>query len=202
MVKSQNNPYVLLETEGISKSVLSEKAVKMLELYDRATRVSVNMPKSKELQAQAEKAGDLACSVIRQDLERIKKELKNDVEDFEKKTTLKAQSRKIIQKSEQVFDDLALCREKLKKDRKQKMESGEIAAPKKKTLVTKLRGDLSRIVGLIPAKLKENTDVIERTEKAVLKFLSELKDIWGMTRVKAIEEGIAEKISKLQEQAE
>jgi len=202
MVKPEQNPHLLLETEGISKSMLSPKSLKMLELYDRAGLVAVKQPKSKELQVQAEKAADLAGKVIREDISRIKKELKNDVEDFEKKATLKAQSTKIIQKSEQVLDDLELCRQKLKEDHKRRKESGEIAAPKKKTLVTKLRSELGRMVNLIPEKLKADPQVIAKTERALLKFLNELKSIWGINKIKAIEDEISAKIDKLQEQAE
>lgn len=182
--------------------MLSPKSLKMLELYDRAGLVAVKQPKSKELQVQAEKAADLAGKVIREDISRIKKELKNDVEDFEKKATLKAQSTKIIQKSEQVLDDLELCRQKLKEDHKRRKESGEIAAPKKKTLVTKLRSELGRMVNLIPEKLKADPQVIAKTERALLKFLNELKSIWGINKIKAIEDEISAKIDKLQEQAE
>lgn len=107
----------------------------------------------------------------------------------------------IVERSEQTLDDLALCRQKLKEDRKRKMESGEIVKPKKKPLTVKLRHELGKIVSLIPGKLKEDTNVITRTEKAVLKFLNELKSIWGMDKIKAIEDEIAKKVDKLREQA-
>lgn len=201
MVTPKNNPHVLLEAEGITKTMLSAKAAKALELFSQAQSVSVKHPNSKELNAQAEKAGMLACGIIRQEANRLKEIVKNDIEETHKKAVKKTQSRMIVERSEQTLDELAFCRQKLKEDRRRKMESGEIAKPKKKPLTVKLRHELGKIVGLIPGKLKEDTNVITRTEKAVLKFLNELKSIWGMDKIKAIEDEIAKKVDKLREQA-
>lgn len=201
MVTPQNNPYVLMETQGILKAMLSQKSLTALDLFNKANDVSSKHPNSKEAQEQAEKAGQIAGKIMLKDLELSKNMQKNDIEELHIKTEKKEKSKQIVEKSVQVLDDLALCRKKLKEDRDRKIESGEISKPKKKTLTTKLRLDLARIIGLIPAKLKEDAKVIERTEKAVMKFLNELKSIWGMDKIKAIEEAIIEKTNKLREEA-
>lgn len=201
MVTPQNNPYVLMETQGILKAMLSQKSLTALDLFNKANDVSNKHPNSKEAQEQAEKAGQIAGKIMLKDLELSKNMQKNDIEELHIKTEKKEKSKQIVEKSVQVLDDLALCRKKLKEDRDRKIESGEISKPKKKTLTTKLRLDLARIIGLIPAKLKEDAKVIERTEKAVMKFLNELKSIWGMDKIKAIEEAIIEKTNKLREEA-
>lgn len=202
MAKIKDNPNELLEKEGISKTMLSEKAVKTLELFNKANILFEKRPTSKEFQEQAEKAGKIASEVIKKEITRIKSEVKNEAEDKEKKEVKKAQSKKIVEKSEKVLDDLSLCRQKLKEDRQRKLESGEIQAPKKKTLVTKLRQELVRTATLIPKNLKENTDVIQKTQKAVLNFLNELKGIWGLNKIKPIQDEIKEKFKKLEEKAD
>jgi hypothetical protein len=79
--------------------------------------------------------------------------------------------------------------------------NGEIAPPKKRTLTTKLRTELTRITGMIPKDLKHDADVIERTEKALLKFLAELKDIWGLNKIKPLEDELKKKFRKLEDAA-
>lgn len=202
MAKIKDNPNELLDKEGISKSMLGEKALKSLSLFDKANMLYEKRPTSKEFQEQAEKAGKITVDVIKKEIARIKSEVKNESEEKEKKEVKKAQSKKIVEKSEKVLDDLAFCRQKLKEDRKRKIESGEIQPPKKKTLVTKLRQELVRTVTLIPKNLKEDTDVIQRTQKAVLNFLNDLKGIWGLNKIKPIQDEIKEKFKKLEEKAE
>lgn len=201
MANIKNNPYLLLEQEGISPRMLGDKASQALSLFDKAALLHNKRPDVKELRDQADKAGQIASGVILKEIEQIRSTARNDIEETHLKTVKKAQSRMITEKSEQVLDDLALCRKRLKEDRQKKIESGEIAKPKKKTLVTKLREELLKIVGLIPEKLKEDEAVISRTEKAVLKFLNELKGIWGINKIKPIEDDINEKVNKLREQA-
>ena len=201
MAKIKNNPNDLLEKEGISKSILSEKAIKSLELFNRANTLYEKRPTLKEAQEQAEKAGKIASEIIKKEIDRIKSEVKNEAEEKEKKEVKKVQSKRIIEKSEKILDDLSFCREKLKEDRKRKIESGEIQPPQKKTLVTKLRQELVRTATLIPKNLKEDASVIQRTQKAVLNFLNELKGIWGLNKIKTIQDEIKDKFKKLEEKA-
>lgn len=201
MAKIKSNPNDLLEKEGISKSMLSDKAIKSLELFSRANALYEKRPSLKEAQEQAEKAGKIASEVIKKEIERIKSEVKNETEEKEKREVKKVQSKKIVEKSEKIMDDLTLCRQKLKEDRKRKIENGEVQPPKKKTLVTKLRQELVRTATLIPKNLKEDASVIKRTQKAVLNFLNELKGIWGLNKIKAIQDEINDKFKKLEENA-
>lgn len=202
MAKIKDNPNDLLDKEEISKTMLSEKAIKSLELFNKANMLYEKRPTSKEFQEQAERAAKITSDVIRKEIARIKSEVKNEEEEKEKKEIKKVQSKKIVEKSEKVLDDLAFCRQKLKEDRQRKIENGEIKPPKKKTLVTKLRQELVRTATLIPKNLKEDTDVIQRTQKAVLNFLNELKGIWGLNKIKPIQDEIKEKFKKLEEKAE
>jgi len=197
----KNNPYQLLEDEHISQKLLSEKAVTSLKLFDKAKLLHEKRPTSKEMKENAEKAGKITIGVIEKEITRVKSELKNEAEEDQKKEIKKGQSKKIVEKAEVILDELEICRKKLREDRQRKMESGEIQPPKKKTLVTKLRQELIRTATLIPKNLKEDKNVIQRTQKAVLTFLTELKSIWGLNKIKPIEDDLKEKFKKLQEQA-
>ena len=184
MTTLKDNPHALLKKEGISEKMLSADVLHFLQLFDKAEAMAKKHPAAEGLH-----------------IIRINAELKNEVEETEKKVIKKAQSKKIVEKSSAVLDDLSLCREKLKEERKRKLASGEIPPRKKKTLVTKLRGELLKTVSLIPKNLKEDASVLERTQRVILKFLHDLKSIWGLNKIKPIEEEVKEKFKKLEENA-
>lgn len=202
MATLKNNPYDLLEKEKISKKLLSDRVLKGLSIFDETLADLEQFPNDKKLKKEAEEIGKETIELVKEDIERIKEETHDEIEENSKKESLKVQSKKIVEKSEKVLDDLLLCRQKLKEDRQHKIDSGEIQPPKKKTLVTKLRQELVRTATLIPKNLKEDTDVIQRTQKAVLNFLNELKGIWGLNKIKPIQDEIKEKFKKLEEKAE
>lgn len=197
----KNNPYELLEKEGISKNLLSETGLKSLQLFDKAKKIYEEFPKSKEVASQTEKMGELSIDRLKKEIEIIKASMIDEKEEATKKDLKKSQSKKMIEKAEKVLDDLQLCRQRLREDRKRKIESGEIKPPKKKTLVAKLRQELIKTATLIPQKLKDDSDVIQRTQKAVLNFLNELKSIWGLNKIKPIQDEIKEKFKKLEQEA-
>lgn len=201
MATIKNNPYELLQQEGISQKILSEKSIRTLELYDKAFALVNKHSSSKEIKESVEKAGKITIEVLKEDISRVKNELINEEDESEKQQIKNAQSKKMIEKSTVVLDDLADCRERLKEDRKTKMASGEIKARKKKTLVTRLRNELVKTATLIPKNLKEDLSVIQRTQKAVLTFLNELKSIWGMNKIKPIQDELKEKFKKLEDDA-
>lgn len=201
MANLKNDPYKVLEAEKISKKLLSDRALKALSIFDETLADLDQFPDDKKLKNEAEEIGKETVELIKEEIARIQVETKDEIEEASKKEVKKVQSKKIIEKSEQVLDDLALCRKRLKDDRQQKIESGEISKPKKKLLSTKLREDLMKIVNLIPKNLKEDAEVLERTQKALLKFLNELKEIWGLNKIKPIQDELIEKFKKLHEQA-
>ena len=202
MATLKNNPYDLLEKENISRKLLSERVLKGLSIFDETLTDIEEYPGDKKLKKEAEEIGKEIVELVKEDIARIKEETHDEIAENAKKETRKVQSKKVVEKAEKVLDDLSLCRQKLKEDRQRKIESGEIQPPKKKTLVTKLRQELVKTATLIPKKLKEDSDVIQRTQKAVLNFLNELKSIWGLNKIKPIQDEIKEKFKKLEEKAE
>ncbi|MGQ0827895.1 MAG: hypothetical protein ACT4ON_05830 [Bacteroidota bacterium] len=201
MATLKNNPYDLLEKEKISKKLLSDRVLKGLSIFDETLADLEQFPSDKKLKKEAEEIGKETIELVKEDIERIKEETHEEIEENEKKEARKVQSKKIVEKAENVLDDLAMCRKRLREDRQRKIESGEIQPPKKKTLVTKLRQELVKTATLIPKNLKEDSSVIQRTQKAVLNFLNELKGIWGLNKIKPIQDEIKEKFKKLEEQA-
>lgn len=201
MATLKNNPYDLLEKEKISKKLLSDRVLKGLSIFDETLADLEQFPSDKKLKKEAEEIGKETIELVKEDIQRIKEETHEEIEENEKKETRKVQSKKIVEKTENVLDDLAMCRQRLREDRQRKIESGEIQPPKKKTLVTKLRQELVRTATLIPKNLKEDETVIQKTQKAVLNFLNELKSIWKLNKIKPIQDEIKEKFKKLEEQA-
>lgn len=201
MANLKNNPYDILKAEKISKNLLSERALKGLSIFDETLADLEQFPNDKKLKKEAEEIGKETVALIKEDIERIREETHDEIEESAKKETRKVQSKKVVEKADRVLDDLATCRQKLREDRQRKIESGEIKPPRKKTLVTKLRQELVKTATLIPKNLKEDTTVIQRTQKAVLNFLNELKSIWGLNKIKPIQDEIKEKFKKLEQDA-
>lgn len=202
MVKLKNNPYDLLEKENISKKLLSESALKGLSIFDDTLKDLDKFPDDKGLKKEAETIGKEITELVQEDIDRIKLETRDEIEENAKKETRKVQSKKVVEKAEIMFNDMALCRKKLKEDYQRRVESGEIQPRKKKTLVTKLRQELVRTATLIPKNLKDDASVIQKTQKAVLNFLNELKGIWGLNKIKPIQDEIKDKFKKLEEKAD
>ena len=78
MATIKNNPYELLQSEGISHKLLSEKSMRSLELYDKAYALLNKHANSKEMRENVEKAGKITIDVLKEDISRIKGELKNE----------------------------------------------------------------------------------------------------------------------------
>lgn len=201
MVTLKNNPYDILKKERIDKSQLSDRVLKGLVIFDDTLDDLNKYPKDRQMKKAAEEIGAGVCELLNGDIERIRQDSYDEEEEKGKKATRKAQSKTIIAKAEKTLDDLTLCRQRLKEDRQKKIESGEIKPPRKKTLATKLRAELVKMATLIPAKLKDDVTVIQKTRKAVLNFLTELKAIWGLDKIKPIQEEIIQKFDKLEENA-
>lgn len=201
MVTLKNNPYEILRKEGINKESLSVRVQKGLQIYDETLEDLNKYPKDKQMRQAAEEIGSGVCELMRDDVERLRQESYSEEEEKGKKAARKAQSKSIIAKAEKTLDDLTLCRQRLKEDRQKKIDSGEIKKPVKKTLSSKLRAELVKMATLIPTKLKDDVSVIQKTRKAVLNFLSELKSIWGLDKIKPIQEEIMQKFDKLEEKA-
>ena len=198
----KHNPYKLLDKEGVVKNALSDRAKEALSIYDETLEGLKEFPKDKTLKEMAEKIGKAAIELLKEEIGALKGELSEKAKEKEKSQLQKAQSKKIVQKSEVALDYLAECRRKLKEERKQKLAAGEIKKPVKRRLTTRLKENMSKIIGMMPKAIKEDPKKIERTEKAIQKFLSELKRIWGMNRIKPIEDELKEKFTKLKEKAE
>lgn len=197
----KNDPYKLLKESGIAKNLLSDKTKEALEIYDETIDGLNEFPKDKSLMEMAEKIGKAAIEVLSEDVEQINAGLKDEVQETEKKRIKKAQSKKVVEKADKTMDYLAECRLKLREERKRKQETGEIKTPVKKKLTTKLKDSMKKIIGMMPKAVKEDEQKITRTEHAVQIFLSDLKCIWGMNKIKPIEEELKEKFDQLKEKA-
>ena len=209
-MKIQKDPYVLLEKEQVAKSLLSDKVKEVLSEYDDAVTDLLSVAEDKSLKSSqlkgfkdaVEQMGEIATEMIEEELLNKREAHKKKEEDAEKKQQRALQSKEILEKSKRSIDYLLECRMKLREERKHKLETGEIKSPVKKKLTTKIKELLSRVAGMMPQPLKDDSEKIEATEKAVKRFLMELKKIWGINKIKRVQEGIEEKFDKLKEAAE
>ena len=201
-VKIKNDPYAFLEKEAVAKGLLSDATKEALQIYDDSIEELKLYSKDKNLRNMAEEIGQAAIDVLKQDIEEIQKTHIKKAEDIQTKQKKEMQSRDILQKSEKAIDYLSECRLRLKEERRKKIESGEIKPPVKKQLTTKLKEFFQKIPALMPIKVKEDKEKIEQTEKAVKKFLSELKKIWGLNKIQQVQQEIEEKFEKLKDKAE
>ncbi|HEY9084057.1 MAG TPA: hypothetical protein VIN73_12035 [Vicingaceae bacterium] len=195
----KNDPYALLKESAIAKNLLSDKAKEALSIYDETLEGLKEFPDDKSLKEMAEQIGKAALEVLEDDIAKISAELKDEVKETEKKRVRKAQSKKIAEKADKTMDFLAECRIKLKEERKRKIAAGEIKAPVKRKLTTKLKETMKKIIGMMPKTVQQDEQKIVRTEHAVQIFLSELKCIWGMNKIKPIEDELKEKFDALKE---
>jgi hypothetical protein len=198
----KNNPHNLLKKAGITFDMLDAASKEALSYFDDTMKDLEEDPEEKELIRSTEQLGLEVSKIIEDNILRIKGEAVQDEQEQEKKKVKKHQSKKTIEKAARTLDDLSLCRERLKEERQRKIASGEISKPKRKTLATKLRVELLKTVNLIPKNLKGNTDVLTQTKRAILKFLNELKGIWGLSRIKPIEDDLKERFKKLEDEAD
>jgi hypothetical protein len=201
-LKIKNDPYAFLEREGVAKSLLSDASKEALQIYDESLEGLNEYPKDKGLRNMAEQIGKAALDVLEQDITQLQKTQIKKAEDKETTKKKELQSREILEKSVKAIDYLSECRLKLRQERQRKIESGEIKPPVKKQLTTKLKELFQKIPGLMPTKVKEDKDKIEQTEKAVKKFLCELKKIWGLNRIQQMQQEIEDKFEKLKDKAE
>ena len=197
----KNDPYALLKESGVAKNLLSDKAKEALSIYDETLQGLKEFPNDKSLKEMAEQIGKAALEVLEDDVAKINAELKDEVKETEKKRVQKAQSKKIVEKADKTMDYLAECRIKLREERKRKVAAGEIKAPVKRKLTTKLKETMKKLIGMMPKTVQKDEQKIVRTEYAVQIFLSELKCIWGMNKIKPIEDELKEKFDALKEKA-
>ena len=198
----KNNPNDFLKKEGIAKKLLSDASKQALKEFDDTLKDLEEFLDSKELVAMAEQIGQAAIDLLKDDIERIREELKDEAAEKEEKQVKKAQSKRIVEKAEKTMDHLAQCRKLLKEERERKIASGEIKKPVKKKLTTKLKDSMKRIVNMMPNTIKEDKTKIDQTEKAIKKFLSDLKKIWGMNKITPIEDELKDKFDGLKEKIE
>lgn len=196
------NPEELLKKEGISEDQLSETAKEGLKLYYEAMDLSKQYPDHKDIKEQAVQMGEEVSKIIGKEIIDIKETEKNSEKGKQKAEEKKKRSKEVMDEVKISADQANNCRKTLRDFNKQQRESGKVKPPKKKTITTRLRGSLKSIVNMIPKAKKDDMDVLEKTEKAINRFVSDLKEIWDINKVKVIEDELREKFEDLKEKAE
>ena len=138
-------------------------------------------------------------ALIARILESRKTEEQKEGEKKEARKQKEARSKEVIKKvKREVEPDLDACRQAIK-EHKQKMKEENPPEPKpKKTRITKLHERLLSLVALIPDEHKEDTELLDKTEKILLDTLHKLTNLWGMSRTRPAEKAIEERFDKLE----
>ena len=140
----KNDPYEILKKEQITSSLLDDKSKEALAIYDETLESLKDFPNDKSLKKIAEKIGKEAIEIVGANIKKINTLLVDEVKEKEAKQKKKAQSKLLMEKSKKTTDHLAKCREAFREERKRKIAAGEIKAPVKKRLTTKLKESMKK----------------------------------------------------------
>ena len=179
----ENDAEKYLKTNGINEGDLNEMATRAFTIYKKIKAIYERNPNDPTMKQNAENNGKDVIALIA-------KELKDKVKspNLRKKAAQafsqqRNKSLKQLKKSEKVVGELEQCRIKLKEDRKQKLASGEIKAPVRKSRVTKVKESFTRILKLMPS---EDQKVIDESEQLLRKCATELFKINGLNKIQTI----------------
>jgi len=185
----ENDVEKYLKKHGIKEKDLNEVAKKALQVYQKIKAIYERNPDNPIMKENTERNGKEVIALITEELKDKTKSpalRKKAATAFSK---MRSKSLKQVKKSEKAMDELELCRVKLKEDRKRKVESGEIKAPKKKSRVTKVKESFTRILKLMPST---DEKVIEKSEQLLRKCATELFKINGLNRVQVVTKELEE----------
>ena len=118
------NPIELLNQSGVAKALLSANTRESLGIYEEALADLKEFPENTSLIEIAEGIGTTTIELLEEDIAVIQADLKDEVEEEKAQKKRKAQSKRVVKKSEKSIDYLSECRAKLRADRKRKIEAG------------------------------------------------------------------------------
>ena len=165
----ENDVEKYLKKQGIKGEDLNEAATRAFTIYKKIKEIYERNPNDKNIKQNAEKNG-------KDVIELIKLELSD-----------KVNSKELRKKAAQAFTEKRKGSLKqlirLREDRKQKVASGELKPPVKKSRVTKVKESFIRILKLMPS---EDQKVIDQSEQLLRKCATELFKINGMNKIQTI----------------
>jgi hypothetical protein len=181
MLKNDVEKY--LKANGIKEGDLNETATRAFTIYKKIKAIHERNPDDQIMKQNAEKNGNDVIELIKRELSD-----KTNSPELRKKAakaiTKKRQgSLKQLKKSEKAVGELEQCRVKLREDRKQKLASGEIKSPVRKSRVTKVKESFTRILKLMPS---EDQKVIDQSEQLLRKCATELFKINEMNKIQVV----------------
>ncbi len=179
----ENDVEKYLKKHGIKEGDLNEMAIRAFTIYKKIKLIHERNPNDLTIKQNVEKNGKDVIDLISRELkDKVNSPSlrKKAAEAFTKK---RKGSLKQLKKSEKAVGELEQCRIRLREDRKQKVASGEIKAPVKKSRVTKVKESLVRILKLMPS---EDQQVIDQSEQLLRKCATELFRINGLNKVHTV----------------
>jgi len=179
----ENDAEKYLKKNGIKEGDLNEMATRAFTIFKKIKAIYERNPNDPTTKQNAEKNGKDVIALI-------SKELKDKVKspNLRKKAAKaignqRSNSLKQLKKSEKAVGELEQCKIRLREDRKQKLASGEIKAPVRKSRVTKVKESFTRILKLMPS---EDEKVINQSEQLLRKCATELFKINEMNKIQVV----------------
>ena len=194
----------LISASGLKEAQLGEKGEKIIQLYQGFSAMQDSYSDNPEMLSKARKGMDGTIVSLKKLIEEVAHSQKSEEERKEEKEKEKEQRKEkslrvVKQVKEEVEPELDKCREALRLYR-QKKKAGATPKPKK-TRITKLKERLLAISSLIPKEMRDDEEILNKTEAILLDTLHSLTDLWGMNRIHPAEKAITEKFDQLEEKA-
>lgn len=204
MKQLPQTPEMLLSEAGITAEELGNDGPKLVRMHQRMVELGKQHPNDEAFQTKSREGIERTIRQLRKLIQEFKAKTLSKEQKTEKKQkevkAKKEKSREVFRKvTEEIGPDLEKCRTALREYRKQVAAT---QGPKpKKTRITKLKERLLGLIALIPKEMKEDDQILDKTEDILLDTLHRLTDLWGMTRIHPAEKAIEEKFDNLEEKA-
>jgi hypothetical protein len=185
-----------LENEGVTPAQLSEKAKKAIDIFYKMKQISDRHPDNKDMISNANKTRDAAMKILEGEVKKINTTTKARKSEATEKSAQRSKSLRIVEVTSEVKSNLDECRKVIREDRKKKMESGEIKAPKKKMRTTKMMELFDRVLKLCPS---EDAKVIAEAEEELKSVAKKMFKLYGFNRIESVVKTLEETSKKKQE---
>lgn len=201
-IAKTKNPLLYLEKQGIDKSRLSAQLQEAIAEFEAGLEDLKTAPDYMSdsdvvnLKAQAENLGEDVLDWLKEEAAALESDEQQAVKAEKKRANTKARSESAKKKAQQLTDEIAYCKKKVREWNKENRKP-----PKRKSLIEKLTGRLPGLLNLMPDKLKKDEALVRKTGKLFKKFINDLKDLWDLNKILPVEEAVEAKVVKLEKAA-
>mgnify|MGYP000103167545 CR=1 FL=1 len=181
----KNDAEEYLKKEGIAEDKLGTISQKALHVFKQLKALHLKDPGNEAIKEKAEQSGLNTIQII----QRESPPTPNKGEEAKKEKPQKSKADQVKEETPKVLDKLEKCKILIKEERKRKIASGEIKAPKKTTRYTKIKNAFVRILKLMPS---ENTKELKGSYNQLLAAAQSVFKLHGLKQAHLIEKELRE----------